>query len=502
MKKTTLSTISISLLMASALTADTAKDIEALQADTEEIWEVVEKVETKTFTDKLNLSFDLRSRIDNFSYDNKGIGANIGKAYDPTAAKNKRREMAFPQKKSWDPQYSVRGFLNMNAKGAGDSKFTGRLRFDHSSQGNQRLCILSPQDIGKDLPASSSDKFTAFDIDRAFVDIPFMKSTSVPFTVTAGILPTTSGMSSNIIENTPRRSVFPTLMFDSNVYGGIATVNLSKIAGLNMYARAIAGKGYTLNDDMFYYQCNRENIQNDDVAGIFLEAKLPISDIDNTFWVGYNNNANIKATPFLGGDGAQNAKSNTKLKTQKTLGDIANLGTGIELRSISLGESNGFLDLFAHYTVSLPDGNGNCVNYTGTDMDCANGTVEANPHPYYDSEMARGTLLKDDGSAVYVGFKYSAPWNEHNTKIGYEFNHGSKSWWSATQGSEDVFNKLATRGNVHEAYLSQDITKNIYVRIGYMSITEQYTGSGWHFGTPMKKDAKQQNMYLLMNAYF
>ena len=506
MKKTTLSLLAIALLSTSPLFADSTEDkIKQLEADNDEQWDVLDKIETKAFTDKLNMSFELRGRMDKFSYENKGIGDNIGKPYNASAPKNERREMAFPQVKQYDPQYSVRGLINMNAKTDEGVKFTGRIRFDHSSQGDQRLCILSPQDIGHELPASSTNKFTTFDVDRAVVDVPFMHDGTLPLTLTGGILPTTGGMSSNIIENTPRRSVFPTIMFDSNVYGGILTANFSNLLGIDTYVRAIAGKGYTLNDKMFYYQCNRENIQNNDVAGIFAEFKIPLpANIDNTLWIGYNNNANIKATPFLGGDGAENKASNTALKYQQDLGSIANYGAGWELRSVPLGESVGSLDIFAHYSVSDPSGNDNCVNYTDVDNsgDCKVGASKNTKLAYYHTEMARGGLLENKGQAVYTGFKYTAPWDKYSTKFGYEFNYGSKYWWSATQGSEDIFNKIATRGNAHEVYVSQNIAKNVYIRLGYLEIDEKFTGSGWHFGKPDTKLADQKNFYALFNAYF
>ncbi len=507
MNKLTLSILTIGLL-SSSIYADNTKELEdkitSLEADQEEIWEVLDAVETKAFTDKLNMSFELRGRMDQFNYENNGIGDNIGKAYDKTAPKNERREMAFPQTKEYDPQYSIRGYINMNAKLDNGTKFTGRIRFDHSSQGDQRICILSPQDIGKELPASSTNKFTTFDVDRAFVDVPFFRDAAVPMTLTGGILPTTGGMSSNIIENTPRRSVFPTIMFDSNVYGGIGTANLSKVVGTDTFIRAIIGKAYTLNDNMFYYQCNRENIQDMDVMGIFAEIKVPLGGVDNTLWIGFNQNSNIKATPFLGGDGAESSGSNTKLKTQQALGTIANYGAGWEIRDLGSESGMGELDLFAHYSVSAPDGNGNCVNYT--DVDNAEGCngigIDANDAAYYHTEMARGSLLSENGYGIYAGLQYQIPFESWGTKFGYEFNKGSEFWWSATQGSEDVFNKLATRGHVHEIYVIQPITSNVYFRVGYMDLTEEFTGSGWHFGTPDEKDADQKNIYALFNAYF
>ncbi len=490
--KYTLSAVTAAILAHTTLmAADTVS-----QADLDEVWEVLDKVETKAFSDKLNWSADLRGRMDNFSYDNNGIGANIGKPYDATAPKNERREMAYPQVKEWEPHYSIRGYLNMNTK-LEDISFTGRLRFDHSSQGNQRICILSPQDIGHDLPASSTTKFTGFDIDRFYFDLPIFSKSALPLIITGGILPTSGGMSSNIIENTPRRSVFPSLIFDSNAYGAIVTAKLTEYID-KAYIRVVGGKAYTLNDTMFYYQCNRENIQDMNVLGLFAELQLPIG-VNNIFWMGINRNGSIKATPFLGGDNAENKGSNTDIKHQKDLGSITNYGLGLEIQKMEV--PGGKVDLFAHFAVSDPDGNGNCVNYTDVnDGSCTVG-ADANPHPYYHSEMARGTLLTDTGNSIYTGFKYEANYSL-KTQFGYEYNKGSEFWWSATQGSEDVFNKLATRGQVNEAYIIQPINKNLYVRLGYLNIKEEYTGSGWHFGTPMAKDATQQNLYFLFNAYF
>jgi hypothetical protein len=509
-----LNTFTLSLLTITILSSNlSANSIEALEkritdleaqleestTENESIWEVLDEVETKAFSDKLNMSFDLRGRMDKFSYSNKGT--------DTQGQPQTKREKAFPDDMIYDPQYSIRGYINMNATNNSGTKFTGRIRFDHNSQGDQRICILSPQGVNSKpnkIVSSATNKFTTFDVDRAFVDLPLLQDNQISLTLSGGILPTTGGMSSNIIENTPRRSVFPTIMFDSNVYGGIGTINLSKAVGTDTYLRVIAGKAYTLNDNMFYYQCNRENIQNMDVTGLFLEVEIPLAGIDNTFWIGYNKNGNIKATPFLGFDNTENKGSNTFLKTQQALGDIANYGMGWELRDISLNETSGALNLFAHYSISDPKANGNCVNYSDSNISggCNGIGLEANPAGYYKSDMAKGTLLTDTGYGIYAGFQYALPRKSLGTKIGYEYNKGSKYWWSATQGSEDVFNKLATRGQVHELYLIQPVTSNLYFRVGYINITEEYAGSGWHFGTPFKKEATEKDVYALFNAYF
>lgn len=517
-----LSTITISLLLAgSTVFAGELEDLKAridvlesqakkAATDREEIWEIAEKTETKAFSNKLSWSADLGFRVDNFSYDNNGMGNNIGlKLADAVAANGSahKREVAFPKVKEWDPHYSGNLKLAGKAQFDNDTSFVGRLIINWSSQGDQRICKLSPQELTAELPSASSTVFRSIDFDRAYFDYKFNKNGSVPMIASLGILPTTGGMSLAMMENKPRKSVFPSLVFESNVQGAILTADLSKATGMeSTYLRAIYGKGFTLNDQGFYYQCNRENIQDMNVMGLFLETKLAFLGVNNTFWAGINQNSDIKATPFLGGDGAQNSGSNTAIKSQQSIGDITNYGFGIEATDM-LDDK---LDVFFHYAISDSSSNGNCVNYTSADLSVTNpnctglGTA-ANPSPYY-ATIAGGTILKDNGSAVYLGAQYDTK-SSWGTKVGYEFNAGDESWWSATQGSEDPFNKLAIRGTVHEAYIIQPITNNISARLGYLRMQEDYTGSGWHFGTidgtdSQKMDAVQDNMYLKVNAFF
>ncbi|QOY51054.1 DUF3373 family protein [Candidatus Sulfurimonas baltica] len=520
-----LSTITISLLLAgSTLFAGELEDLKAqmnliqeklekAEKDRAELWEVSEKVETKAFSNKLSWSADLGFRVDSFSFDNNGMGNNIGTQFvDPvpgdgltTADKAAAREYAFPQEKKWDPHYSGSLKLDAKAQFTNDTSFNGRMIINWSSQNEQRLCILSPQNIGDELPSASSTKFRAIDLDRAYFDYKFNKDGAVPMIASLGILPTTGGLSLNMMEDKPRKSVFPSIMFESNVQGAILTGDLSKVTGMDKtYLRAIYGKAFTLNDDGYYYQCNRENIQNINVMGLFLETELPLFGVENTFWIGINKNADIKATPFLFGSSTANVLYNTSIVTQKNLGDITNYGFGIEATSMADGK----LDAFFHYAISDPDSNGECVNYsTNALTNCASSTIGnvRNPGGYYES-IAGGTLLQDNGSALYLGVKYDTK-SSWETKLGYEFNMGDESWWSATQGSEDPFNKLATRGTVHEAYVIQPITNNISARFGYLRIQSDYTGTGLHFGTTtgadsLKQDSVQENFYLKVNAFF
>ena len=65
-----------------------------------------------------------------------------------------------------------------------------------------------------------------------------------------------------------------------------------------------------------------------------------------------------------------------------------------------------------------------------------------------------------------------------------------------------MYNKLAIRGHATEVYGIWKFHKNLYTKLGYLNMKEAYTGSGWHFGEPAKKDATQTVGYLSLEAKF
>lgn len=459
MKKITLSIMATSLLTLS-LQADEA----SLQKQIDELTAIVEKVETKSLSDKIKFSPELNLRVDKFDYKNNGITPNT--SYGSSSKSVSRGELINGNEgytKDYDPQLSVRLRLNMLTDITDNVKFTGRIAVTHNSQNDQRICILS-----KDITAASSVAETALDIDKAYLDYAVNKN----LIFSAGILPTSGGMSSSLIEDTPRKSVFPSLMFDMTSYGVAASANV----GGNNWIRAIVAKAFTKNAEQFYYQCNRETIHNMDVAGLFFETKLPITE-DNTFYVGVDKLGNIKAQPYLG----SSASPESAMAHAHSMGSIINYGSGLEVRSIAGGN----FDAFAHLAFSKPSGNGQTVNYTA----------------YSNDTYANGAMIDGNGNAFHIGGKYKLV-SLNNAKFGLEYNQGNKYWFSGTQGSEDVYNKLATRGNAVEAYYTQPWNRYISSRLGFLQVTEDYTGSGWHFGEPAKKDAVQRNLYFMINAYF
>ncbi len=95
------------------------------------------------------------------------------------------------------------------------------------------------------------------------------------------------------------------------------------------------------------------------------------------------------------------------------------------------------------------------------------------------------TPVSRDAWSVYTGARYDLP--NGKTQIGAEFNRGSRYWFNFTQSADDIIlSKLATRGNVYEAYFIQQIGRMASARVGAMQYNYDYSGSGWHMGEPKK----------------
>jgi hypothetical protein len=105
--------------------------------------------------------------------------------------------------------------------------------------------------------------------------------------------------------------------------------------------------------------------------------------------------------------------------------------------------------------------------------------------------MYTGVKESTTGNAIYLGARYDLP---SKTKIGLEYNHGSKNWISFIPAADDIWtSKLGTRGNVYEVYLIQELPglpiasyrAKSFIRIGYQYYDFDYTGSNNWVGAPV-----------------
>jgi uncharacterized protein DUF3373 len=92
-----------------------------------------------------------------------------------------------------------------------------------------------------------------------------------------------------------------------------------------------------------------------------------------------------------------------------------------------------------------------------------------------------------EGHMVYAGVRYSIPQNDGRTKIGFEFNQGSKYWFNFAQAEDDIFApKSNTRGEAYETYLTHRINDHFIFKADFMHYNYTWSGSGWHLGAPKR----------------
>jgi len=95
-----------------------------------------------------------------------------------------------------------------------------------------------------------------------------------------------------------------------------------------------------------------------------------------------------------------------------------------------------------------------------------------------------------EGQMYYVGVRYAVPKNDGRTKIGFEFNHGTKYWFNFSQAEDDIIApKTNTRGEVYETFLTHRIADHFLFKADFIRYNYTWSGSGWHIGEPKRLDS-------------
>jgi len=97
----------------------------------------------------------------------------------------------------------------------------------------------------------------------------------------------------------------------------------------------------------------------------------------------------------------------------------------------------------------------------------------------------------EDGQMYYAGARYN--FKNQKTKLGLEFNHGTKYWFNFALAEDDFLGpKTSVRGDVWEAYLTHRIRDRFVFKLDYIYYDYEYSGSGWILGQP--KDVGDVNI--------
>jgi hypothetical protein len=427
------------------------KDIEALKKGQNEnsdylneLSDFSESIETRTLEDKLKLGMGYKFGIDNFS-----------------------KKYADGKKVSSNDVITSKFMLKIKADIIENMKFHTRLSM-YKYWGNGRIHVYSQYDNMQGRVPSTSTLF----VERAYLDWFFNKNGYVPFAITIGRQPSADGPSQQYKDNTLRKATYSALLYDGAADGAVLTFDLSKVFDYkSTYLRFGYAKGFGYSESRSnvanaYIGASDENLKDTNIFGLFFDTTF--SGFKHSLvQFSYSKMKDIIANQ-LDPDSSRNVN----------IGDMDIYGAMVELSNIN--ETN--LDLFMHL-----------------------GHIETQPNDKqylaYGGLLYTGEKKSRSGSAIWLGSRYGFGENA-KYKIGLEYNHGTKNWSSLTQGSFDVYNKLAVRGSAYEAYLMYVVNRYANVRVGFVNIDYDYSCSGWLIGESQEiETSTRDNLENLQSIY-
>lgn len=173
------------------------------------------------------------------------------------------------------------------------------------------------------------------------------------------------------------------------------------------------------------------------------------------------------------------------------LGDIDQYGLLVMGKIDNAGA--GDLNLFVAGAISKTHPNNNMYRFYADFAAVVDGFfMETGAGLLYDDPAMGGVRKSRTGNIIYLGARYDI--KSTGTKIGVEYNRGSKYWIAFAPAADDMWtSKLGTRGDVWETYIIQELKLKpiaprgkAFFRLGYQYYDFKYTGSNSWLGEPKK----------------
>lgn len=368
-----------------------------------------------------------------------------------------------------------------------ETLYTNKFGLDLTAKATQDITVHASLDMYKSFGSQSdtqvvgdyfADRVGVFDgtlshvpsdsllnVDRAFAT--WSNIADQPLWFSVGRRPSTNGAPSNLKLNKerPGNGGTPALLvdyaFDGMTVGYAPDIDLLPGA----YAKVCYGRGFDSG-----IKTATNSIKDTDMLGI---AIIPVDTDPLRLWLQWNRGFNIFDFP------AMNNTIFGNTATAVNLGSIDWYGLGAMSTIKKVGP--GKLQLFTDFGLSVAHPGGNVSENAGF-QGLMSGEFFAQ-----DTNRADRT-----GWAVYAGVRYDLP---SKTKIGFEFNHGSKNWITFAPAADDLWtSKVGTRGNVYEPYIIQELNlkpissylSKAFFKVGYQYYDFEYTGSNNWVGAPKK----------------
>jgi len=380
-----------------------------------------------------------------------------------------------------------------------ETLYTNKFGIDLTAKATQDITVHAKLDMYKAFGSQSdsttmggffADRVGVFDgtlshvpsnsllnVDRAFAT--WSNILDQPLWFSVGRRPSTNGAPSNLRLNNerPGNGGTPALLVDY-AFDGMTVGYAPDIDALpGAYAKVCYGRGFDSG-----IKTPTNSIKDTDMLGI---ALIPVDTDPLRVWLQWNRGFNIFDFPVMNNTIFGNTAPATNLGSIDWYG----MGAMSTLKNVGPGNLNFFTDL--GLSVAHPGGN---VSENAGFQGLMTGEFFAQ-----DTNRADRT-----GWAVYAGVRYDLP---SKTKIGFEFNHGSKNWITFAPAADDMWtSKVGTRGNVYEPYIIQELNlkpissylSKAFFKLGYQYYDFEYSGSNNWVGAPKKiSSIKSTDLMLL-----
>ncbi len=387
-----------------------------------------------------------------------------------------------------DQAWMMRLRLKMKAEVAETVHFHGRLSVKRYFGSGIVDPIFNgfPNTVYYSFSSSSQPSDTTLKLERAYAT---WKPKKVPLVLTVGRQAASEGPPRELRENRVRQGTPPAQLIDAEIDGIMLGLKFHRIFpsmppttlrgcyGLG-YESGFGGGGRveksTANMGMFRW-VSVEGLKDMTVAGGCFDTQLPFLADKTLLSLAYFRGMDLTDIP----SGVTVNFPDPWGSTSQRVTATQNLGD-IDLFGMVLQANNFGVDWFVSLGCNVFHPNGKVSQYGFGSL--------GNNDPRYAEQL--GSAPGGDpseshkGYSVYTGTRIPIP--ALRGKLGLEYNWGSKYWFSFTQASDDVNNKISTRGHVAEAYYILDIMKNFFARVGYQFYDYKYSLSGWHLGEPTR----------------
>ena len=369
--------------------------------------------------------------------------------------------------------YTNRFRLDLHAKATQDVSVTARLAAykvfgaqDESALVNAGAAPFFADRVGVfDGTLGHVPSTSYLNVDRAYATWSNIAGKDLWFSV--GRRPSSGGAPGNLRLNEPRpgNGGTPALLVDY-AFDGMTLGYAPDIDGLpGAYGKICYGRGY----ESGYRSTPANAISDTDMFGV---SVIPIDTDKLRVWTQWNRGFNIFDAPVMKDTyfGATAPKAN--------LGDIDWFGAGAmgTIKNVGAGDLNWFADAALSRT------------HPGANVSAQFGFQGLLTGGFFAPEAPSSKT----GGAFAAGVRYDLP---SRTKLGFEYNHGSKNWITFAPAADDLWSaKLGVRGNVYEAYLIQELNlraissagARAFFRFGAQYYDFDYTGSNNWVGAPVR----------------